>query len=380
MGVFICYRRDDAEGEARALYARLAEETDESKLFLDHDAIGAGDNWRSRIEDTLSKVEAVLVVIGPSWLTSIKSRIAGGQPDVVRSEIATCLGRSDVRVIPVVVKGAQMPSADALPDDIRQLAGRNALEVRGSAWKDDTARLVKSLRKAKALPTSRRQWLQRAAAAIALAGLAAGVYAATAEVPAIPISMNQELAQRLVEKARLRFKANHVKSAQFQGYVVESGERGLLVATGQQRPAAGSIRFLSQTVEVDFIVREPYRLVCKGGGALSAPARGDVLQFERHPGAWSLDMSPGSCAWVTGPLHPNQDLLLRPVGFKEQLPALFEAAPGHFLTFCAYSEYDRANAQRSERLAAIDYRQFLTPDDSGKLNPTVAGHVCDERL
>jgi hypothetical protein len=34
MGVFICYRRDDAEGEARALYARLAEETDESKLFL----------------------------------------------------------------------------------------------------------------------------------------------------------------------------------------------------------------------------------------------------------------------------------------------------------------------------------------------------------
>jgi len=380
MGVFICYRRIDAEGEARALHARLADETDERNLFLDHDAIGAGDDWRRRIDETLSKVEAALIIIGPHWLSSINARIANGEPDEVRGEIAICLGRADVWVIPVVVKGTAMPAASALPTDIRQLADRNAVEIRGSAWKDDTARLVKALRKAQALPTSRRQWLRRAAAAIIFVVLGASIYAATVEVPAVPISMTQQFAQPLIEKAGLRFKANYVKIARFQGYVVEPTQRGMFVSTGVQRPAAASILFFGQTVDVDFIMREPYRLVCRGGGSLSGPSRGDVLQFERHPGAWSLDMKPGACAWVTGPLHPNQDLQLKPIGFKEQLPHLFMDAPGQFLTFCAYSEYDRPNSGRSERLVAINYKQFLSPDDNGKLTPTVAGHVCDERL
>jgi hypothetical protein len=380
MAVFICYRRDDAEGEARALHARLSQETDERNLFLDHDAIGAGDNWRTRIEETLSKVEAVLVVIGPHWLSSINTRIANNEPDVVRSEIAACLDRRDVRVIPVVVKGAAMPSAESIPADIRALADRNAVEVRGSAWKDDTARLVKVLRKARALPTSRRQWLARAAAGIVLVGIGVSLNALSVRVPAVPISMTREFAQQLIERSGLRFKANPVKAAQFQGYMVESAERGVPVATGQQRPAPGSIRLLGQTVEVDLLVREPYRLVCRGGGLLDARTEADVLQFERHPGPWSLDMHPGSCAWVTGPVHPNQDLLLRPVGFKDELANLFKIAPGGFLTFCAYSEYDHPNASRSERLAAINYQQFLSPDDNGKLNPTVAGYVCDERL
>lgn len=40
MGIFICYRRGDSEGDARALYTRLSEETDTENLFLDHGAVG----------------------------------------------------------------------------------------------------------------------------------------------------------------------------------------------------------------------------------------------------------------------------------------------------------------------------------------------------
>jgi len=36
--------------------------------------------------------------------------------------------------------------------------------------------------------------------------------------------------------------------------------------------------------------------------------------------------------------------------------------------------------KKSERLAALNSAQFLSPDDNGKLNPTVSGHVSDERL
>jgi hypothetical protein len=119
MAVFICYRRDDTEGEARALHARLAEETDERHLFLDHDAIGVGDNWRARIDDALRRVEAAIVIIGPRWLSSVDARAKSGEPDVVRSEIARCLSRPDITVIPVLVKGATMPDAESLPPDVR---------------------------------------------------------------------------------------------------------------------------------------------------------------------------------------------------------------------------------------------------------------------
>jgi hypothetical protein len=379
MAVFICYRRDDTEGEARALHARLAEETDERHLFLDHDAIGAGDNWRARIDEALHSVKAALIVIGPRWTGSLDARANSGEQDVVRREIATCLSRHDVCVIPVLVKGATMPAAEALPPDVRQLADRNAIEIRGSAWKDDTARLVKLLRKAGALPISRRQWMRRAAAIIAILALGTVIYLARVEVPRIPISMTQQYAQPLVEKAGLRFKALEVKSARFQGFVVGAAARGILVAAGQ-RPAPGTTLFRGQTVEVEFIMRESYRLVCKGGGALDATVPGEDLRFDKHPGTWSLDMTPGSCTWVTGPIVDNQDPVLRSLGFKDQLPQLFKGAPGQILTFCAYSEYDHPNPTRSERLVALNYKQFLTPDDNGKLNPTVAGHVCDERL
>jgi hypothetical protein len=215
--------------------------------------------------------------------------------------------------------------------------------------------------------------------AIAILALGTGIYLARVKVPRIPISMTKQFAQPLVEKAGLRFNALEVKSARFQGFVVEAATRGMLVAAGQ-RPDPGTTLFRGQTVEVEFIMREPYRLVCKGGGALGASTPGDDLRFEKHPGTWSLDMKPGSCTWVDAPISPNQEPVLRPVGFKNQLPEIFKAAPEQFLTFCAYSEYDRPNATRSERLVALDYRQFLTPDDNGKLNPNVAGHVCDERL
>lgn len=379
MTVFICYRRDDTEGEARALYTRLAEETDERHLFLDHDAIGAGDNWRDRIDAALRGAKAALIVIGPRWSDSLDAKADRGAEDVVRREIAACLSRQGVAVIPVLVKGAGMPAAEALPPDIRQLADRNAIEIRNSAWRDDTARLVKVLHKAGALPRARRHWWTLATTASALLVLGTGIYLARVEVPEIPVNMARQFAQPLIEKAGLRFAPREVESTRINGTLINAGARGMQVAVAQ-RPAAGTTLFRGQTVEVDLILREPYRLVCRGGGTLDSSAPGPDLQFERHPGVWSLDMQPGSCAWVTGPIVANQDPVLRPLGFKEQLPRLFNEAPGHMLTFCAFSEYDQPNPTRLERLVALNYRQFLSPDDNGRLNPTVAGHVCDERL
>ena len=46
--------------------------------------------------------------------------------DFVRIEIGAALQR-DIPVIPILVEGARVPRPDQLPEDIRELAFRNAL-------------------------------------------------------------------------------------------------------------------------------------------------------------------------------------------------------------------------------------------------------------
>ena len=53
-----------------------------------------------------------------------------------------------MRVIPVLLQGADMPDDEDLPDDLKPLSRRNALDIRDGRWGDDVAHLVKTLRQA----------------------------------------------------------------------------------------------------------------------------------------------------------------------------------------------------------------------------------------
>jgi hypothetical protein len=59
-------------------------------------------------------------------------------------EIATAL-RRNIRVIPVLVDGASMPRSTDLPDDLKQLVRRNALQVGDTHFDDDCRRLVAAI-------------------------------------------------------------------------------------------------------------------------------------------------------------------------------------------------------------------------------------------
>jgi hypothetical protein len=86
----------------------------------------------------------VLPVIGAHWLTSIDEqdgRRLDNPEDFVRREIATALKR-DIQVIPVLVDGALMPRLTDLPDDLKPLVRRNALQVSDTGFDDDCRRLV----------------------------------------------------------------------------------------------------------------------------------------------------------------------------------------------------------------------------------------------
>ena len=146
--IFISYRRDDSEGEAGRLSDDLAETFPEQSVFMDVDAIQPGRDFRKAIDESIRKCSVLLAVVGQRW---VESKDASGrrrledESDFVRLEIASALQR-DIPVIPVLVRGARMPSPEQLPEDLRELAYRNAVELSHARWKSDVQVLIRALR------------------------------------------------------------------------------------------------------------------------------------------------------------------------------------------------------------------------------------------
>jgi hypothetical protein len=65
--------------------------------------------------------------------------------DFVRIEIAAALQR-DIPVIPILLDGARMPRTSQLPDDLKELASRNGLDVRHASFHDDVEKLIRGLK------------------------------------------------------------------------------------------------------------------------------------------------------------------------------------------------------------------------------------------
>jgi hypothetical protein len=148
--VFISYRRDAGAGYAGRIADTLVEHFGEDKVFRDIDSLEPGLDFAEAIERAIESSEVLIAVIGKNWLTATD---AAGQKrlenpdDYVRTEIATALKRN-IRVIPLLIQGAAMPSARELPDDLAPLSRRNAFEIHDSSWRDDIRRLVTALERA----------------------------------------------------------------------------------------------------------------------------------------------------------------------------------------------------------------------------------------
>ena len=97
-----------------------------------------------RIEETLASASVMLIVIGPGWLDASvhgSSRRLDHAGDHVRREIELAL-TAEIRVIPVLVDGARMPSEAQLPAALRNLARRSALFIDDTRFEGDMAHLV----------------------------------------------------------------------------------------------------------------------------------------------------------------------------------------------------------------------------------------------
>ena len=88
-----------------------------------------------------------MATVGPDWLDAEKDghRRLDDPDDWVRREIAAAMGMGRVRVIPVLVGDAELPAADELPDELRDLPGLQTIEIRPDRFEDDTEHLIRSI-------------------------------------------------------------------------------------------------------------------------------------------------------------------------------------------------------------------------------------------
>ena len=163
MGIFISYRRDDSAASAGRLYDRLVDHFGKQQVFRDLDAIAPGAEFAKVIEARISQSKVLIAVIGKDWLNAKNEqgqRRLDAPNDLVRAEIREALNQKKW-VIPVLVEGASIPNAPALPSDIAALAQRSAIKISESRFNYDAGELIKAIKAVVSTPPDGRAGGQR---------------------------------------------------------------------------------------------------------------------------------------------------------------------------------------------------------------------------
>lgn len=146
--VFLSYRRADTPKDAERLRADLARVFGRERVFLDTHSLPAGVDFAQAIDETIDACDVVVAMIGKQWIgprpENETSRIHDLQ-DHVRLEIEKALGRQ-IKIIPVLVDGAAVPSAHDVPDSIHPLLRFHAIDLTQRRWAEDVEVLVKYIR------------------------------------------------------------------------------------------------------------------------------------------------------------------------------------------------------------------------------------------
>ena len=172
--IFINYRRDDSRADAGRLFDRLNARYP-GRVFRDVGSLEPGVDWQEAIEKVLGSTDACIVVIGPRWVTAPDAngnRRIDNPRDTVRKEVSVAL-KSSMRVFPILVGGAKMPSETELPEELQPLLRRNALELSEQDFDEGVNKLVKAIERTPGWAPARARRLPSAPVLIAILVIAA---------------------------------------------------------------------------------------------------------------------------------------------------------------------------------------------------------------
>jgi TIR domain-containing protein len=145
--IFICYRRDDSAGYTGRIQDRIKRDLGDV-LFVDVYTVPLGVNFVKFLHEAVARCAVLIAVIGSRWLDAQDEdgkRRLDNPNDFVRIEIGAALQRN-IPVIPILLDGIKMPRANQLPNDLEELAVRNALDVHQASFHSDMDRLIGELK------------------------------------------------------------------------------------------------------------------------------------------------------------------------------------------------------------------------------------------
>jgi hypothetical protein len=142
MRVFMSYRRGSTTDISGRIYDRLCDHFGPDAVFRDLDSISLGASFLEQLQRALSETDVLLAIIGKDWL---ERGDLSSEQDFVRLELQEAFRRR-IRVIPVLVGGADLPAASGLPECLRQLPLMQALTVdSGVDFGVHTDRLIRGI-------------------------------------------------------------------------------------------------------------------------------------------------------------------------------------------------------------------------------------------
>lgn len=144
--IVISYRRDDTQATSNAIYRELVRRFGAERVLLDITSIPVGEDYDQFVRKIIARAKAVIVVIGPEWLTVQKNgvRRLDDETDAVRGEILAAL-EAKATLIPLLVDGATALDTESLPVPLRPLTRLNMMPILERYWDTDMETLAKRL-------------------------------------------------------------------------------------------------------------------------------------------------------------------------------------------------------------------------------------------
>lgn len=149
--LFLSYRREESAHVAGRIFDHLEREFGAGHVFFDVEGIPIGGDFRHHIRAALIESRALLVVIGERWAIRFRRSVdwlpwRAVRTDYVRIEIELALDHN-VRIIPLLVDGANMPGARQMPGKISQICFYQAAPIRaGLDFRSDMARVLDAIK------------------------------------------------------------------------------------------------------------------------------------------------------------------------------------------------------------------------------------------
>jgi hypothetical protein len=139
--IFINYRHEDVPSAAWVLYQGLAARFGSENIFFDQGALRPGTQFLEEMAPKSSGTAgALLILIGPSWLSALMTYGQRDTEDYVVQEIDLAL-QNGWTVIPVLVDDASIPDPLGLPRSIRALPALQTMYLRQTNLDDDIGNL-----------------------------------------------------------------------------------------------------------------------------------------------------------------------------------------------------------------------------------------------